>query len=104
MEDNMKKMLLAIAVAAAAFGSVIIPTEAAPAPIQSGVTSNAGNVVLAYYYRGHHYPYRYHGHYYRYRHHGHYYRYRHGGHYYMYRYGGRYCNHRYYRHGRYYCR
>lgn len=97
MEDNMKKTFIAIVVAAAAFGSVCIPSQASPlAPIQSAATSNAGNVVLAaYYYHGHHYPYRYHGHYYRYHH---------GGHYYMYRYGGRYCNQRYYRNGRYYCR
>jgi len=101
----MKHTLIAIGVATAAFSSVIVPSQAAPTePVQSAVTSNAGNVMLAYYYRGHYYPYRYHGHYYRYRYHGHYYPYRYGGRYYRYRYGGRYCNQRYYRNGRYYCR
>jgi hypothetical protein len=101
----MKRTIIAIAVAAATFGSVCLPSQAAPiAPVNSAATSNASNIILAYYYHGHYYPYRYHGHYYPYRYHGHYYRYRYGGTYYLYRYGGRYCNYRYYRNSRYYCR
>jgi hypothetical protein len=87
MEDNMKQAIIVIAVAAVAFGSVCIPSQAAPiAPVQSAVTSNGGNVILAYYYHGHYYRYHWHGHYYPYYWHGHYYR------------------HRYYRHGHYYYR
>ena len=92
----MKRTIIAIAVAAFAFGSACIPSQAAPiAPVKSAATSNASNIILAYYYRGRYYPYRYRRHYYRYRY---------GGRYYLYRYGGRYCNYRYYWHGRYYCR
>ena len=92
----MKRMIIAVAAAAVVLGALCIPSYAAPiAPVQAPVTSNGGNVILAYYYRGHYYPYRWRGHYYRYRWHGGYYRYR---------YYGRYCNYRYYRHGRYYCR
>jgi hypothetical protein len=101
----MKRTIIAIAVAAFAFGSACIPSQAAPiAPVKSAATSKASNIILAYYYRGRYYPYRYHGHYYPYRYGGRYYRYRYGGNYYLYRYGGRYCNHRYYRNGHYYCR
>jgi len=101
----MKRIIIAIAIAAVTFGSVCIPSQAAPiAPVKSAATSKASNIILAYYYRGHYYRYRYRGHYYPYRYHGHYYRYRYGGNYYLYRYGGRYCNYRYYRNGHYYCR
>ena len=92
----MKRTIIAIAVAAFAFGSVCMPSQGAPiAPVKSAATSKASNIDLAYYYRGRYYPYRYRRHYYRYRY---------GGRYYLYRYGGRYCNYRYYWHGRYYCR
>jgi len=73
----MQKTFLAIAIAAATFCSVIIPSQAAPiAPVQSAVTSNAGNIMLAYYYRGHYYPYRYRRYYYPYRYRRYYYPYR----------------------------
>jgi hypothetical protein len=105
MEHNMKRTMIAVAAAAVVFGTLCVPSYAAPiAPVQAAVTSNGGNVVLAYYYRGRYYPYYYRGHYYRYRWHGRYYPYRWHGHFYRYRYFGRYCNYRYYRHGRYYCR
>jgi hypothetical protein len=78
----MIRVAFAIAVAAVAYIAASEITQALPiAPLAAEVTTEAGNIIPAYYYRGRYYPYRWHGRYYPYRWHGRYYRYR------YYRYG-----------------
>jgi hypothetical protein len=68
----MVRVAFAIAVAAVAYIAASEITQALPiAPLPAEVTTEAGNIIPVYYYRGRYYPYRWHGHYYRHR----YYRY-----------------------------
>ena len=70
----MKQMVSALTVAIVAFIALCGTSNAAPiAPLPATVAANTNNVIQAYYYHRHYYPYRWHGHYYPYHSHGHYY-------------------------------
>ena len=78
----MIRIAFAIAAALMAYVTASGVTNAAPiAPLPAEATTNANDVVPAYYWRGGYYRYRWHGGYYRYRWHRAYYRHR------YYRYG-----------------
>jgi hypothetical protein len=79
----MLRKLMIVLVAAAAVGIAAFPgvsKAAVIAPLPSSTTNETGNVIPAYYYRGHYYRYRWHGAYYPYYWHGNYYRHRYYGH------------------------
>jgi hypothetical protein len=62
----------AVAVATVAYLAASGSTQAVPiAPLPAEITSDAGDIIPVYYYRGRYYPYRWRGHYYRYRHYRH---------------------------------
>ena len=67
----MKQMVSALTVAIVAFIALCGTSNAAPiAPLPATVAANTNNVIQAYYYHRHYYPYRWHGHYYPYHSHG----------------------------------
>ena len=71
-EINRIRIACAIGVAVMAYMGSSGNSRALPiAPLPVDVTTDAGNIVPVYYYRGHYYPYRWHGGYYGHR----YYRY-----------------------------
>jgi hypothetical protein len=76
-----KSMIVLVSAAAIA---VTVGSGVSKAAVMTPVPRMAAdsNIIPAYYYHRHYYPYRWHGHYYRYHWHGHYYRYHRHGHYY----------------------
>jgi hypothetical protein len=69
-ETNMIRVAFAFGIVAAAYIAGSGSTQALPiAPLPAEITTDAGNIIPVYYYRGRYYPYRWRGHYYRHRYH-----------------------------------